>query len=53
MRLSEHIHFLNRNDIGLGQNPKSNDYTHYTPNTENKRERYLYQCMLKGRKPIR
>ena len=31
MRATEFIHFMNRTDIGLGQNPKERDYTHYTP----------------------
>ena len=53
MRLTEYMHYLTRDDIGLGQNPKLNDYTHYIPSVENKRERYLYQCRRKGKKPVK
>ena len=47
MRASEFIHFMNRRDIGLGQNPKERDYTHYTPRMYAKRCRYEYQKMLR------
>ena len=53
MRVTEYIHFLTRDDIGLGQNPKKNDYTHFTPKMINKRERYLYQCKIRGKKPVK
>ena len=53
MRLTEYIHFLNRTDIGLGQNPKPNDYTHLIPRQKDKRQRYLYQCKLQGKKPVK
>lgn len=53
MRVTEYIHYLNRTDIGLGQNPKPNDYTHLRLTTEQKRERYLYQCKLRGKKPVK
>ena len=51
--MTEYIHFLNRDDIGLGQNPKDNDYTHLTPLKQQKRDRYLYQCQLKGKTPVK
>ena len=41
------MHFMNRTDIGLGQNPKDRDYTHYTPRMYAKRRRYEYQLMLR------
>ena len=53
MRLTEYIDYLKRDDIGLGQNPKDNDYTHYTARMVQKRDRYLYQCMLKGKTPVK
>ena len=53
MRLTEHIHFITRMDIGIAQNPKKNDYTHLEPGVEEKRARYLYQCKIRGKKPTR
>ena len=50
MRASEFMHFMNRTDIGLGQNPKERDYTHYTPRMLAKRRRYEYQKMLREQK---
>ena len=47
MRATEFMHFMNRKDIGLGQNPKDRDYTHYTPRMLAKRARYEYQKMLR------
>ena len=47
MRATEFMHFMNRKDIGIGQNPKERDYTHYTPRMLGKRARYEYQKMLR------
>jgi len=47
MRATEFIHFLNRTDIGLGQNPPKRDYTHFTPRMLAKRARYEYQTKLR------
>ena len=52
MRLTEHIHFITRMDIGIAENPEEDDYTHFTAGMAQKRDRYLYQCMLKGKKPV-
>ena len=52
MRVTEFIDYVTRSDIGMNQNPKQNDYTHFTPFTQHKRARYLHQCHLKGRKPV-
>jgi len=48
MRATEFMHFMNRKDIGLGQNPPDRDYTHYTPRMYAKRRRYEYQKMLRS-----
>ena len=48
MRATEFMHFMNRTDIGLGANPKEQDYTHYTPRMYAKRRRYEYQKMLRS-----
>ena len=53
MRLTEYFHFIKRTDIGLGQNPKPIDYTHFTPWNSHKRTRYLYQCKLRGKEPVK
>jgi hypothetical protein len=53
MRLTEYFHFLKRDDIGMAQNPKERDYTHFRPNVFHKRQRYYYQCMIKGKKPVK
>tara|TARA_R110002020_G_scaffold8895_1_gene35700 strand:+ start:2891 stop:3052 length:162 start_codon:yes stop_codon:yes gene_type:complete len=53
MRLTEYIDFITRTDIGIAQNPKEMDYTHFIPWTKHKRCRYLYQCILKGKSPIK
>ena len=53
MRVTEYIHFITRMDIGIAQREKDNDYTHFTPYTKQKRERYLYQCFIRGKTPIR
>ncbi|QDP47209.1 MAG: hypothetical protein GOVbin655_43 [Prokaryotic dsDNA virus sp.] len=51
MRLTEYFHFITRTDLKLGRREKDTDYTHFVPWTKHKRERYLYQCKLKGKKP--
>ena len=48
MRATEFMHFMNRTDIGLGANPKEQDFTHYTPRMYAKRRRYEYQKMLRS-----
>ena len=53
MRLSEYIHWVTRIDIGVAVNPKQFDYTHLTPKVLDKRARYLYQCKLKGKEPVK
>lgn len=65
MRLTEYIHWITREDLNLGQNEKDwiagdtpseaqiGDYTHFKPTMKNKRERYLYQCKLKGKTPVK
>jgi len=47
MRISEFVHFMNRTDIGLGQNPPERDYVYFTPWTIHKRWRYEYQLKLR------
>lgn len=46
-RVTEFVHFMNRTDIGLGQNPKPRDYVYWTPWTKHKRWRYEYQKWLR------
>ena len=53
MRVTEYFDFITRADIGMAQRPKIGDYTHFTPSTKHKRQRYLYQCKLKGRTPVK
>jgi len=53
MRLTEYINWLTRTDIGMAVNPKSHDYTHLQVTMLNKRERYLYQCKIKGKEPVK
>ena len=53
MRLTEYVHWLTRDDIGMSTNPKADDYTHLAVRTVDKRARYLYQCKLKGREPVK
>ena len=53
MRVTEYIDFITRKDLKLGRNPGNDDYTHFTPWTIHKRQRYLYQCKLKGREPVK
>jgi len=53
MRVTEYFHFITRQDIGIANREKSSDYTHFTPWTHHKRERYLYQCMIRGKKPVK
>ena len=47
------MHWLTRTDIGMAVNPKAFDYTHLTPKVLDKRARYLYQCNLKGKEPVK
>ena len=49
MRATEFIHFMNREDIGLGATPPERDYTHFTPRMYSKRKRYEYQLMLRDK----
>ena len=53
MRLTEYIHWLTRTDIGIAVNPKSDEYTHLKVTMLNKRARYLYQCKIKGKEPVK
>ena len=53
MRLTEYFDFITRDDLGLSRSPKPFDYTHLTMFTNIKRRRYLYQCKLKGKKPVK
>lgn len=53
MRLTEYFNWITRDDIGMATNPKPFDYYHFTPRMINKRERYLYQCKLKGKDPVK
>ena len=52
MRLTEYMHWLTRDDIGMAVNPKKDDYNHITIKIEDKRARYLYQCKIKGKEPV-
>jgi len=53
MRITEYIDFVTRNDLNLGKNPKPEDYTHFIPWNRHKRDRYLYQCKLRGKEPVK
>ena len=53
MRLTEYIHYLNRTDIGMTSDPEPEDYSHFTPWNKDKRARYLYQCKLRGKEPVK
>ena len=53
MRLTEYFDFIIRTDIGMASNPKNHDYHHFSPWTEHKRQRYLYQCRMKGKQPVK
>ena len=53
MRLTEYIHFIKRKDIGISNNPDPDEYTHLTPSIKDKRVRYLYQCKIRGKKPVK
>jgi hypothetical protein len=52
MRLTEYIDYITREDIGMANNPKPTDYTHFRPWKIHKRQRYLYQCRIRGKKPV-
>ena len=53
MRVTEYLHFITRTDIGVAQNPKEIDYSHFRPSMIDKRHRYLYQCKQKGLTPVK
>lgn len=53
MRLTEYLHFITRVDISSSGREKSGEYTHFTPWTAQKRQRYVFQCKLNGREPIK
>ena len=53
MRLTEYWHFITRTDLKLGRRESSTDYTHFTPWTKHRRQRYLYQCMIQGKTPVK
>ena len=53
MRVTEYIDFIIREDLKLGRGPKDKDYTHFTPWNVHKRQRYLYQCKLKGKEMVK
>ena len=53
MRLTEYIHWLTRTDIGIASNPKQDDYMYLKVSMLDKRHRYLYQCKLQGKEPLK
>ena len=53
MRLTEYIHWLNRTDIGIAANPKQDDYMYLRVSMKDKRARYLYQCKLRNKQPVK
>ena len=53
MRLTEYVDWVTRTDIGVAVNPNIDDYTHLRVTMLDKRARYLYQCKLKGKKPVK
>ena len=53
MRLTEYIDWLTRTDIGMASNPLIDDYTHLQVKMLDKRARYLYQCKIKGKEPVK
>ena len=53
VRITEYIDWLTRTDIGMASNPKSDDYTHLKVTMLDKRARYLYQCKVKGKEPVK
>ena len=53
MRLTEYWNFITRTDLKLGKRESLTDYTHFTPYTKHKRERYLYQSNRKAKEPIK
>ena len=53
MRLTEYIHWLTRTDIGIASNPKEDDYMYLKVSMLDKRHRYLYQCKIKGKQPVK
>ena len=53
MRLTEYFNFKTRKDLKLGRREGVGDYTHFTPWSSHKRERYLYQCKVQGKKPVK
>tara|TARA_Y100001963_G_scaffold141520_1_gene209822 strand:- start:509 stop:670 length:162 start_codon:yes stop_codon:yes gene_type:complete len=53
MRLTEYMHFINRMDIGISENPGHSDYNHITLSYRQKRARYLLQCRVRGKKPVK
>ena len=40
-------------DIGISQNPGYNDYNHITLSFRDKRQRYIFQCRLRGKNPVK
>ena len=53
MRLTEYMHWLTRTDIGIAANPKEEDYMYLKVSMLDKRARYLYQCKLRGKEPVK
>ena len=53
MRLTEYLNFITRVDISSAGREKAGEYTHFTPWTAQKRQRYVFQCKLNGREPIK
>ena len=53
MRLTEYVDWVTRPDLKLGRRAGQYDYTHLTIYTRYKRERYLYQCRIQGKEPVK
>jgi len=53
MRITEYVHFITRTDIGVAANPKETDYMYLNVSMLDKRARYLYQCKIQGKEPVK
>ena len=53
MRLTEYFNWITRDDIGMATNPKVDDYHHLKVTMKDKRARYLYQCKIRGKEPVK
>ena len=53
MSITEYVHWLTRDAIGIAATPNPTDYMYLDVSMLDKRARYIYQCKIQGKEPVK